>query len=59
MIFVCPSDFQLDLKVERRAKTMKTLPDHREGNVDSLSDLGLFNVPRAAGRTVMSMAALG
>ena len=57
MIFVCPGDFQLDLEVERRAKTMKILPDHREANVDSLS--GLFDVPRAAGRTVMSMAALG
>ena len=35
---------------------MKTLPDHRAADVDSLSDLGLFNLPRAAGRTLMSMA---
>ena len=40
-----------------RAKTMKTLPDHPGGHVDSLSDLGLFNLPRVAGRTVMSMTA--
>ena len=31
----------------RRAKT---LPDHRAADVDSLSDLGLFNVSQAAGR---------
>ena len=37
---------------------MKTLPDHRVADVDSLSDLGLFNLPLAAGRTLMSMAAL-
>ena len=43
MIFVCPGDFQLDLEVVRRAKTMKTLPKHRAADVDSLSDLGLFN----------------
>ena len=36
---------------------MKTSPDHRAADVDSLSDLGLFNLPRAAGRTLMSMAA--
>ena len=41
-----------------RAKTMKTLPDHRSANVDSLYDLGLFTLPRAAGGTVMSMAAV-
>ena len=35
---------------------MKTLPDHRAADVDSLSDLSLFNLPRAAGRTLMSMA---
>ena len=40
----------------RRAKTMKTLPDHQAADVDSLSDLGLFNLPRVAGRTLMSMA---
>ena len=40
-----------------RAKTMKTLPEHRATDVNSLSDLGLFNLPRAAGRTLMSMAA--
>ena len=38
------------------AKTMKTSPDHRAANVDSLSDLGLFNLPRTAGQTLMSMA---
>ena len=38
------------------AKTMKSLPDHRAADVDSLSDLGLFNLSRAAGRTLMSMA---
>ena len=37
---------------------MKTLPDHRAADVYSLSDLGLFTLPRAAGRTLMSMAAL-
>ena len=37
---------------------MKTLPDHRAADVDSLSDLGLFNLPQAAGQTLMSMAAL-
>ena len=36
---------------------MKTLPDHLAADVDSLSDLGLFNLPRAAGRTLISMAA--
>ena len=41
----------------RRAKTMKTLPDHRAADVDSLSDLGLFNLPRAAGQTLMLIAA--
>ena len=40
----------------RRAKTMKILPDHRAEDVDSLSDLGLFNLSWAAGRTLMSMA---
>ena len=40
----------------RRAKTMKTLPDHWAADVDSLPDLGLFNLPWAAGRTLMSMA---
>ena len=35
---------------------MKTLPDHRAADVHSLSDLGLFNLPPAAGRTLMSMA---
>ena len=35
---------------------MKTLPDHRAADVDSLSDLGLFNLSRAAGGTLMSMA---
>ena len=35
---------------------MITLPDHREADVDSLSDLGLFNLPRAAGRALMSIA---
>ena len=35
---------------------MKTLPDHRATHVDSLSDLGLFNLPRVAGRTLVSMA---
>ena len=34
---------------------MKTLPDHR-ADLDSLLDLGLFNLPRAVGRTLMSMA---
>ena len=48
----------IDLEVIRRAKTMKTLPDHRPDDVDSLSDLCLFNLPRAAGRMSMSMAAL-
>ena len=57
MIFVCPRDFYLDLEVVRRAKTMETLPDHRAADGDSLSDLVLFNLPRAAGRTLMSMAA--
>ena len=37
---------------------MKTLPDLRAADVDSLSDLGLFNLPPAAGRMLMSMAAL-
>ena len=55
MIFVCPGDFELDLVVVRRAKTMKTLPDHRAADVDCLSNLGLFNLPRAAGRMLMSM----
>ena len=41
-----------------RAKTMKTLPDHRATDVDNLSNLGLFDLPRAAGRTLMSMAAI-
>ena len=36
---------------------MKTLPTNRADDVDSSSDLSLFNLPRAAGRTVMSMAA--
>ena len=57
MIFVCPGDFYLDLEVVCRAKTMKTLHDHRAADVDSLSDLVLFNLPRAAGWTLMSMAA--
>ena len=30
----------------------------READVDSLSDLGLFNLPQAAGRTLMSMAGI-
>ena len=37
------------------AKITKTSPHHRVADVDSLSDLGLFNLPRAAGGTVMSM----
>ena len=40
----------------RRAKTMKTLPDHQAADVDSLSDLGLFYLPWGAGWTLMSMA---
>ena len=40
-----------------RAKSMKTLADHQAANMDSLSDLGLFNLPLAAGRTLMTMAA--
>ena len=36
---------------------MKTSPDHRAADVDSLSALGLFNLPRAASQTLMSMAA--
>ena len=40
-----------------RAKSLKTLLDHPGGHVDSLSDLSLFNLPRVAVRTVMSMAA--
>ena len=43
--------------VVRLAKTMKTLPDHQAADVDSLSDLGFFNLPRGAGLTLMSMAA--
>ena len=39
-----------------RAKTVKILPDHQAVDVDSLSDLGLFNLPRAAGWALMSMA---
>ena len=42
--------------VAKHAKTMKTLPDHWAADVDSLSDLGLFNLPLAVGRTLMSMA---
>ena len=41
-----------------RAKTMKTLPDHQAADVDSLYDLGLFNLPRVADRTLMSMAVI-
>ena len=37
---------------------MKTSPDHRAADMDSLSDLGLFNLPQAAGRTLMSMAVI-
>ena len=37
---------------------MKALPDHLAADdVDSLSSLGFFNLPQAAGRTLMSMAA--
>ena len=39
---------------------MKTLPDHRAaGRCGQFSDPGLFNLPRAVGRTLMSMAAPG
>ena len=55
MIFVCPGDFQLDLEVVSKAETMKTLPTTRAADMDSLSDLGLFNLPRAAGGTLMSL----
>ena len=37
---------------------MKTLPDLRAAVVDSLSDLVLFNLPQAAGRTLMSIAVI-
>ena len=36
---------------------MKTSPDHKAADVDNLSEPGLFNLPRAAGRTLMSMTA--
>ena len=34
---------------------MKTLPDHRAADVDSLSNLGFFNLPSAAGPTLMAV----
>ena len=34
---------------------MKTLPDHRAADVDSLSNLGFFNLLWAAGRTLMAV----
>ena len=37
---------------------MKTLPDHRAADVDSLSDLGLFNLPWAASRMLISVAVI-
>ena len=37
-------------------RAMKTSPAHRAADVDSLSDLDLFNLPREAGGTLMSMA---
>ena len=41
-----------------RAKTIKALPDHLAADdVDSLSNLGFFTLPQAAGQTLMSMAA--
>ena len=40
----------------KHAETMKTLPDHQAADVDSSSNLGLFNLPWAAGQTSMSMA---
>ena len=37
---------------------MKISLTTRAADVDSLSDLGLFNLPRAVGRTLMVMAVI-
>ena len=38
---------------------LKLYTTTQAADVDSLSDLGLFNLPRAAGQTLLSMAGFG
>ena len=54
VIFVCPGDF----KTGHGSDTANRIYENftQAVNVDSLSDLGLFNLPRVAGWWLMSMA---
>ena len=56
MIFVSPGDFNWTWKWYVGLKLRKFYPATQAADVDSLSDLGLFNLPRAADLTLLSMA---